>query len=84
MIIDARTFLGSDTSRPYTFKGAVIEFMDGMEAGTSERLDAAYDKYGRPVPINRVQAYMSQHAGQRKFSTRTIPDGSLCHIYRLA
>lgn len=84
MDIDARNFYGDANSRPFTLKGVVFQLMDSMEVGDRVPVHSVTDGFGRSVPIKRLQDYLSQHANGRRFSTRNLHDGALCHVFRLA
>ena len=83
MKIDAREFMGDMDSRPFTLKGAVLRVIDSMSVGDSIAIESITDGYGKVVPKNRLQASLSQHANGRRFMTRDLRDGTICHIFRV-
>lgn len=85
MIIDARHYTGGHPgTRPNSLRGALKSLLDSMDAGATVTLKSAIDQTGAAASPQRIQTYIAQVSRGRRFTTRTLRDGGMILITRVA
>ena len=83
MIVDARQGNATRGLRPYTNKGALAFFLDGIGVGKSETLDRFIRVDGSEDSLSTIQQRISAaKAPMSRYRTLSMPDGYIV-VYRI-